>query len=643
MKTKNWGKFINRRLLAAALLAAPVAALAQFTTPHINFTPGDVTNTLGYTTFINHGLAGVGHISASALDSFGESFGSASSLVVTGWTNNGDGTYSGTLNVLPDRGYNSGNFYADYAARINQASFKFTPYTNLANIGGTTDLEKLNAQTNQLTFGPIGGVKFTYFDPYTGSNSFTTGLDPGTNYATLFGQTMPYVTSYTGSQSPSSTTNTTYNNINKLPLDCEALIIKQDGSGYIGDEYGANVYYFNTAKQIVGAIVPPPAFQPHAPVGVLNYTSVTSTNAPLDGRRNNQGFEGVSLSPDGTRLFALLQSACIQDSVQSVNDQNAKNTRLLIYDVSSNPTPKNPIAEYVLTLPTYTGNGKNGAVNKTCAQSEVIAIDNTRFLVLPRDGNGLGNSSPNPNVYKTLLLVDTTVGNPSDIVNETARNAEGGIITSNGVPGVLDPAITPLSWVEVVNMLNINQLVRFNVQLDTGTNQVTKLTLGEKWEGATLVSANDTNIPNDYFLFVGNDNDFLTSNGFMRGPDGTIVNYNGFPINGATAYPANRIPAPLDSLNNENDTRILVFRITILTALHSGIGIDTNHNAALTVAGGTAGKSYSILSTTNLTAPINWKPETIVTQNVSGVVWTDSNSPVTNPQKFYFVTNQVNP
>jgi hypothetical protein len=640
MKIKKWGKL---RLGVTALLAAPVAAMAQFTTPHINFTPGDVTNTLGYTTFVNHGLVGVGHISASALDSFGESFGSASSLVVSGWTNNGDGTYNGTLNVLPDRGYNSGNFYADYAARINQASFKFTPYTNLVNIGGATDLEKLNAQTNQLAFGPIGGVKFTYFDPYTGSNSFTTGLDPGTNYAVLFGRTMPYVASYTGSQSPSSTTNTTYAGINKLPLDCEALVLKPDGSGYIGDEYGANIYYFNSAKEIISAIVPPPAFQPHAPVGVPNFTSVTSTNAPLDGRRNNQGFEGVSLSPDGTRLFALLQSACIQDSVQSVNDQNAKNTRLLIYDVSGNPTPANPIAEYVLTLPTYTGNGKGGAVNKTCAQSEVVAIDNTRFLVLPRDGNGLGNSSPNPNVYKTLLLADTTVGNPTDIAGDAARNAEGGIITSNGVPGVLDPAITPLSWVEAVNMLNSNQLARFNIQLDTGTNQVTKFTMGEKWEGAALVSANDTNNPNDYFLFVGNDNDFLTSAGRMRGPDGTIISYNGFPATGATAYPANRIPPPVDSPNNENDTRILVFRITISTALHLGIGIDVNHNAALTVAGGTAGQGYSILSTTNLGFPINWKTETTVTQNVSGVVWLDPNSPAANPQKFYSATNQTNP
>lgn len=560
MKTTNRNYSVNRRRLTAGfagLFAAPLAALAQFTTPHLSNTPGDVTNTLGSTMFINHGVVGVGHISASALDSFGETFGSVSSMQITGWTKNGDGSYSGTLNVLPDRGYNSGNFYADYAARINQAGFTFKPYYGSTNIGGTTDLDKLNAQTNQFTFGPIGGVKFTYFDPNTGSNSFTTGLDPGTNYTSLFGKTMPYVTTYTGYQSPSSTTNTTYTGINKLPLDSEALVLKADGSGYVGDEYGANIYYFNPAKQIIGAIVPPPAMQPHSPTNVLNYSSVTT---PLNGRRNNQGFEGVSLNPDGTRLFALQQSACVQDSDFAANNANAKNTRLLIYDVTGNPTPNSPVAEYALTLPTYKGNGNGSAADKTCAQSEIVALDNHRFLVLPRDGNGLGNSSPNPNVYKTILLVDTALGWPVNLAADAARNAEGGKITT--ASGVLDTAITPLSWVEAVNMLNTNQLGKFNVQWDSGTGQVSKLTMGEKWEGMALVSANDPANPNDYFLFVGNDNDFITSVGKMRSPDGTIVNYNAF-----NGYPANRIPAPLDSTNSENDTRILAFRVTIQSTL----------------------------------------------------------------------------
>ena len=147
----------------------------------------------------------------------------------------------------------------------------------------------------------------------------------------------------------------------------------------------------------MGAIAPPPALQPHSTTNVLNFNSAT---VPLNGRRNNQGFEGVSLSPDGSRLFALLQSATVQDSTPGTNNQNAKHTRLLVYDVSTNPTNSTPLAEYALTLPTYKINGNGGAVDRTCAQSEIVAIDNYRFLMLSRDGNGLGSMLPNPSVYK---------------------------------------------------------------------------------------------------------------------------------------------------------------------------------------------------------------------------------------------------
>lgn len=132
---------------------------------------------------------------------------------------------------------------------------------------------------------------------------------------------------------------------------------------------------------------------------------------------------------------------------------------------------------------------------------------------------------------------------------------------------MLAAGITPLSWTEAVNILNSTQLNKFNIELDTGAGQVSKLTLGEKWEGMSLVSANNPSNPHDFFLFVANDNDFLTSDGRMVGPDGTLVPYNGFN-NSFVNYPANRIPAAvgdaLDPVNNENDTMFLVFRVSIV-------------------------------------------------------------------------------
>jgi hypothetical protein len=544
------------RLFSTVLLplaAAPLAAFAQYTTPNLIATAGDVTATLGATTFTNHGLVGVGRISATALDSFGETFGSVSALQVTHWKRTGD-TYTGTFNILPDRGFNSGNFYAAYAARIQKVNFAFTPYTGSMGIGGTTLAEKVAAQ-NQITFtSPISGVKFSYVDPTTSTAVATTGLDPAASTALIFGKTLPYVIDYTGNQAPDSASTTLYAGIDRLPLDSEALILRADGSGYIGDEYAANLYYFNPAKRIVGVITPPAAIQPHDPIGTLNFNS---NGAPLNGRRNNQGLEGAALSPDGTTLFALLQSATIQDS-DSSKDQTRNQTRLLVYDVSHTATPSAPVAEYALTLPTYRSKGDGSAVNKTAAQSEIVALDDHRILVLSRDGNGLGNSSTNPSVYKSVLLVDTALGAPTNVAGTAADN-EGGTITT--APGVL--AITPVSSTEAINMLNTTQLAKFNLAVDAGgANQVSKLTLGEKWEGMSLVPAQDPAAPNDYFLFLANDNDFLTSDGKMVGPDGTIVAYDGF-----TGYPAQRIPAAVgdaaDPTAIENDTMFLVFRVTI--------------------------------------------------------------------------------
>ena len=208
-------------------------------------------------------------------------------------------------------------------------------------------------------------------------------------------------------------------------------------------------------------------------------------------------------------------------------------------------------------LPTYRTTSDGGAVNATAAQSEVVAIDDHRLLVLSRDGNGLGQALTNPSVYKSVLLVDLAVGAPSNIAG-TARDAAGGKITTTF--GTLDPTITPLSWVEAINMLNTTQLGKFNINLDAGgASQVDTLTLSEKWEGMSLVPDLATADPNDFFLFVANDNDFLTSQGMRILSDGSLVPYNAF-----AAHPANRIPAPVGAATaNESDTLFLVYRVSV--------------------------------------------------------------------------------
>ena len=554
MRTRH----LTRALGCAALLALPAALHAQYTAPNIITTPGDVVSVLGKNLFINHGLVGVGRIPASSIDGFGESFGSVSGLQVTDWTKIGDNSYAGTFNILPDRGYNSGAFYSDYAARIQRVSFTFTAHTG-GPIGGSDLASRIAAQNQILITSVPSGTKFQYLDAIRSTLSATTGLDPDTGFTPLFGATVPYVIGFTGPNVPGGSS-TSHPNLNKLPIDAEALALKSDGSGYIGDEYGANVYYFNSSKQIVGVVGIPEALRPRRAVGG-NYYFGASDPAPVEGRRINQGFEGVALSPDGSRLFALLQSATMQDSAGAATRLQ---TRLLVYDVSSNPTPLAPTAAYALTLPTYRTFGDGGAVNATAAQSEVVALDNERILVLSRDGNGLGNATYNvtspigglPSVFKSVLLVDLTIGNPTNFAG-TSRNDENGKITSSA--GVLASSIVPVRSKEVLNLLNSTQLGAFNIVLDAGgTTQVSPLTLSEKWEGLSLVPAHDPLHPHDYFLFVANDNDFQTSTGSIRGPNGALVAYDGFNGYDPKRQPRNAGPGA----TNNNDTVFLAFRVT---------------------------------------------------------------------------------
>ena len=55
---------------------------------------------------------------------------------------------------------------------------------------------------------------------------------------------------------------------------------------------------------------------------------------PDTGRQNNQGFEGMSVSPDGRMLFVMNQSALRQDLDPADVKATRRNVRLLAYDIT---------------------------------------------------------------------------------------------------------------------------------------------------------------------------------------------------------------------------------------------------------------------------------------------------------------------
>lgn len=498
--------------LGVAAGSSALAQSRQVTTPNVSTSAGQVDVTLGGVTFSNKGIVGAGRLDANTRDFRNETLGSFSGMALDlkNWRRNADGSYSGGMFTLPDRGPFDGAI--DYRNRVHTESITLRPLA-----AGSAALPQAAASQNQLTITPTGGFVLT-----DTTGSYMTGRDPGANTVTRGGIAYPLATDGTAA--------------GHVSLDAEAIAFRPDGTFYVSDEYADGIYYFDASGRQIGAIQTVAAMLPRTG-GSINFNSVTPGQT---GRRNNQGLEAMALTPDNKKLAVIQQSATVQDTNGS-SQQTRNNTRILVYDLSSNATPTNPVGHYVLQLPVFNSNGSGGAADRTAAQSEMLALNDTQFLVLARDGLGRGvaanaSTSTTP-VYKSILLVDTS----------GATNLAGTQYETTNTPiatnGNLVAGITPVQQVEMVNLLNTVQLGRVGMNL-TRLPVSNPTSLGEKIEAMALAPVLEESAPQDFFLFVGNDNDF----------QGTDICFNGTcSASGA-----------LDGSGN-NDSVMLIYRLSLPT------------------------------------------------------------------------------
>jgi hypothetical protein len=282
-----------------------------------------------------------------------------------------------------------------------------------------------------------------------------------------------------------------------VSMDNEALALPADGTIWIGDEYGAYIYHFNAIGEMIGAIRPPDAVIPLRQ-GHENFSAgETAKGEPQSGRQNNQGFEGMSIAPGGKTLFAMTQSALVQDTDPAKIKATRRNVRLLEYDISAAPRL---IHEYAVQLPFY-GDGKPQTV---AAQSEMLALNSHQLLLLCRDSNAGFTGKRDASTYRVVNLIET--GDASDIVGKF--DAAGQAIAPMGN---LRPGITPARLRPFLDMNDNGQLNRFG--LHNGPPNDTN-DLYEKWESMALAPGDR---PGSHFLLIGSDNDFVTQHGMMAG------------------------------------------------------------------------------------------------------------------------------
>jgi hypothetical protein len=461
-------------------------------------------------TFVNKGLVGVARVPSNALDRFGETlggWGSGIALDLESWRKNWFG-YTGVLYALPDRGWNTQGT-TDFRGRLHRFEFTFQPF-----YGAST------ANQNQLRLHYRSSLLF--------DDRKTTGLDP--SYVSKPTRKFPALP---------------FGPDKHLSVDDEGVVLPGDDTVWISDEYGPYIYHYSLSHsgKLLDVIRPPDAFIPKRkdssgnlvdnfsanspPVGV---TYDPSPGNPVSGRQNNQGFEGLALSPNRKTLFVFLQSATIQDLDTKSIRTTRRNTRLLAYDLR--PSEPKLVGEYVVQLPLFQDPTTTTPTLLIAAQSELYALNDHQFLVLARDSSAGFNATNPTSIYRSVDLLD--ISKATNIAGTKYDKPE----TPIAPLGVLDDSIVPATYQKFLDINDNVELNRFGLHngLPNDRND-----LYEKWEGLALAPVGDPKAPDDYFLFVSSDNDFITQQGNMAG-----VPY-------------------ADASGANVDTLVLVYRVTLPT------------------------------------------------------------------------------
>ncbi|MCE9553232.1 MAG: esterase-like activity of phytase family protein [Planctomycetes bacterium] len=184
-----------------------------------------------------------------------------------------------------------------------------------------------------------------------------------------------------------------------LRLDPEAICISKRGTYFISDEYGPCVHEFDQQGRRLRSLT--------IPAELLMADASASSKEKLvtygRGALPNAGLEGLAISPDRTRLFALLQAPLAQDGGRS-----GVHVRLVELGVDA---PRTRQFVYVLDAP------KLGL-------SELLAINSHQFLVIERDGKP-GPAARVKRIYKI------------DIRGASDVSAQDSLGTTSLPPGII--------------------------------------------------------------------------------------------------------------------------------------------------------------------------------------------------------------
>ncbi|KAF1953569.1 hypothetical protein CC80DRAFT_419712 [Byssothecium circinans] len=513
--------FASFGLLAALQLGGVAAtSIAQKDARKDPVPPAINTTTCSGNKYIYEELAGWGILANDARDKFGDTIGgigSAIALDKKSWKKKeGDNEgYNGILYGLPDRGWNTEGTQ-NTQSRIHKFSISFDVVSATLQKPASPNFQLQYLDTILLT-GPDGTP--------------TTGLDAdATGHLSFDGFPDLPVATYTGDGFGGNGTGG-----KRISIDTEGLVLGEDNTFWISDEYGPYIYHFDGSGKVISAVRPPNAFIPirngtesfnaaSPPIYDPNVEVVPED--PETGRANNQGLEALTADPKGKYLYAMLQSATMQEGGKK--SSNRRYTRLLKYEILKNELKYD--SEYIVPLPVL-------RTDKVAGQSEIHFISETQFLVLARDsGAGHGQDS-SESIYRNADVFD--ISKATNIKSGKNDEFDGAVASSKGK---LNSDIVPAEYCPWLSYNNNDQLGRFGAH--NGGAQDASL-LNEKWESFALVPVagkfERKGDGDEYFLISVSDNDFITQNGYINGGKNKYADGSGFNL----------------------DTQVLVFRVRL--------------------------------------------------------------------------------
>ena len=168
-----------------------------------------------------------------------------------------------------------------------------------------------------------------------------------------------------------------------LRLDPEGVRLSRGGTVYVADEYGPHVLEFDIYGKQQRSFAVPPKFRD---------------------RQDNRGFEGLAISPDGRRLFAILQNCLTRDGKPDPAKGYVVGTNVRLLEIE---TPSKATREFVYTL--------DDPANGVC---EILAVNDREFLVLERDSKAGADAK-----FKKLFRID--LADATDVSKIDALPAAG--------------------------------------------------------------------------------------------------------------------------------------------------------------------------------------------------------------------------